>query len=64
MSKKSLYCTIRKDLAGNGNLIPVGNEYVIFEKNQPVQYKWIDDDVFMIKHNGRWKSAESIDFEF
>ncbi len=64
MPKKTLYCTIRKDLAGNGNLISVGNQYVIFEATTPIQYKWVGDDIFMIKHKGKWCEAESIDFDF
>ena len=52
----------RKDLPDDTG-IPVGDEFVHDRGLYP--YRWNDDDtLFEIKHNGEWKEAVSIDWEF
>jgi len=51
---------VRSDL--KGLLIPTSDGYV--DDSYVYEYKWSDDDEFMI-HNGiEWVYAESIDFDF
>lgn len=64
MSIKRNYCYQRKDLIEKELSIPVGDESILFKRNQPIQYKRLKDDTFVIKYKGRWKEAESIDFDF
>lgn len=52
----------RKDLNDDTG-IPVGDEFVYDRGLYP--YRWSDDNsLFEIKHNGEWKEAESIDWDF
>ena len=52
----------RKDLSDDAG-IPVGDEFVTDRGVYP--YRWNDEDtLFEIKHNGEWKEAQSIDWDF
>ena len=43
--------------------IPVGDDFVYDRNMYP--YRWNEDDtLFEIKHNGEWKEAQSIDWDF
>jgi hypothetical protein len=61
-----LYSTtrIRADILEQELRVPVGEEY--YGSADPIPYRWKDDgdDVFEVYHNGSWKEAQSIDFEF
>ena len=56
-------CTIRRDLLQAGLSVPVGGGRYTSQKRN-FEYRWVGDDKFQIKHNGKWVSASSIDFDF
>ena len=53
--------TVRKDLQDDEMGVPVGDTY--YGKKDPLEYKW-DGDTFMVKLDGKWQEAESVDWEF
>lgn len=57
--------TIRKDLLKQELLVPLGeNDY--YGWADPLPYRWTGEDGedFQVYHNGKWKFAQSIDFDF
>ena len=50
---------IKRDLA-----VPVGNDYYLGEEPLPYRYTGEDGEDFQVYLNGKWQSAESIDFNF
>lgn len=53
---------IRKDLLQKDTGIPIGKGYYFL--HEPLPYRWIGDVSMQVYHDGKWKTAESIDFEF
>lgn len=58
---KKTYATIRKDLRESKIAVPIGKKFSLTDK--PLLYRWFGNR-FQVKHNGNWKEAESIDFDF
>lgn len=56
-----MLCAVRPDLVDAGLSIPIGDIYI--EKGK-YQYRWINDNIFQIRLNGKWLSAYSSDFVF
>lgn len=56
--------TIRKDILKQNLRVPVGNDY--YGSAEALPYRWTGEDGedFQVYHNGKWKFAQSIDFEF
>lgn len=52
--------TIREDLIGEEN-VPVGKEF--YGDAKPLPYRWVAD-AFQVHYKGKWRIAESIDWEF
>jgi len=53
----------RADLIEQGLSVPAGEGYLpITDKGW--KYRWLTEDSFQIKHNGKWADAYSIDFDF
>jgi hypothetical protein len=56
--------TVRKDLLKKKLSVPVGAEH--YGSPEPLPYRWTGEDGedFQVYHNGKWKFAMSIDFDF
>lgn len=52
---------VRKDLLEEKLGVPVGEGY--YYAADPLPYRWINEE-FQVYYNGKWESAESIDFDF
>lgn len=59
---KTKYCAIRQDLLAKNYAVPVGKDF--YGEPDALEYRWTDDEEFEVLHDGEWKSAESIDFDF
>lgn len=58
---------IRSDLLKDEQGVPIGleieSEY--YTSAEPLEYRWRNnDEIFEVLHNGQWKEAYSIDFDF
>lgn len=54
---------VRVDLLNKGLAVPVGDD-CFYGAAKPLYYRWVDFDTFEVFYNGRWLSAESIDWDF
>lgn len=57
------FCIIRPDILKQGLSVQAGN--VKIDNDDAIAYRWLkDDEGFQVLAMGRWRDAESIDFEF
>lgn len=64
MKTKKKYCVIRNDILEKGQSIPTGvkgTKYIY--TMQRLEYRW-KGDVFLVKYQDKWTTAQSIDFNF
>ena len=60
--KAKHYCTIRKDVRKHLLAVPIGNYFEGGSK--PLEYRWASSVKFQIFYKGKWRNAQSIDFDF
>lgn len=62
LSEQPHFANVRKEIINNGESVPVGDEY--YGCREPLPYRWLNDTDFQVYHNGVWKEACSIDWDF